>query len=106
MVRDSLEMSHSTPFPPSESDDDFAEMPPAFHISQGVGHLSERKCSIDHRPQPIVFYGFVHFFKHLARANENALYTNRFHQDTSWVKLAGACQDTDNRHVTCDAHRV
>src|SRR5258708_25869612 len=71
MVRDSLEMSHSASFPPSKSDDDFAEMPAAFHISQGLGHLFERKCFIDRRPQPIGFYGVVHFFKHLARANEN-----------------------------------
>src|SRR5258708_28172975 len=96
MVRDSLEMSHSAFFPPSKSDDDFAEMPAAFHISQGLGHLFERKCFIDCRPQPIGFYGLVHFLLHLARANKYALHMIDFLQDTSCVELYDACQHTDN----------
>src|ERR1035437_659687 len=93
-------------FHPLESDDDFAEMQATFHISQGFGHFFERKLLVNHRLQPIAFDGVVHLFKHPARANENALHPNGFHQDTSWVELAGTRQDADNRPGTADTHRV
>src|SRR5258707_15198928 len=102
--RDYNNIVHNEILRRSTSDDDFAEMPAAFHIPQGLGRFLEGESFVNHRPQPIAFYGLVHFFKHLARTNENSLHTNRLHQDTSWVELAGGRQDTDTPHVPCDAH--
>ena len=74
----------------------------AFHIFERVFYLIEAESFINHRLDVYVLAKHpVHIFEHLTRADENALHSDRFHQNINRIESAvRAGQNADHGNMT------
>src|SRR5579875_425154 len=86
------------------TDANFAKMGGAFQVAERLYRLSKGKNAINDGTQLMGNDCTIHRLEHLARADEDTLYTDVLHQDGHGIDLSRPGQHADEADLSAQAH--